>query len=365
MVYLIGIIIFFILLILGLSIRGGSRKVKYPDKYIKGLEAIIEGKIDESIKYFKKVVESDTTNRDAYLHLGNLLREKGLLSSAMKIHKNLLVNPELSKVEKERVQSALAADYLKSHDWEKAIPLYESLYKRYPKDKKPGQILLMLYEKQESWDNAYNTAKTIYTDRKDLANYTTYIASKLIEKDISKAKKFISLGQKSEIPYAHYLYGKVLITEGNENSGIDYIKKSISLDPKRAYLYLPILEEYMFNKGEFGTIEPYLKNLIKENPDNWEILNSYVSFLKKKGDIDKAKETLDETVINLELIRPEILAKVASAYKGVDTEKALEYISETQKLLNKVKRFKCSVCGNEFDEFTWKCPDCDTPGTIY
>ncbi len=365
MVYLIGIIIFFVLLLTGLSFRLGPKKVKYPDKYINGLKAIIDGKIDDAIDILRGVVEKDLTNTDAYLYLGNLFREKGLLSSAIKIHKNLSVNPELSRTEKELVQRALAEDYLKSRDWEKALTIYKSLHKREPKDKELGQILLKLHEKRECWDEAYTIAKTIYTDKKDLANYATFIASKLIEKDTTKARKFISLGQKSEIPYAHYLYGKLLISEGNEKKGIDYVKKGVSLDPRRAYLYLPLLEEYMFNRGEFSIIEPYLKNLVKENPENWEILNSYVAILKKKGDVDKAKKALDEAVLNLELNRPEILTRVACAYNGVDRDKVCEYISKIQQILNKTKRFKSPECGNEPEEFTWKLPDCDSPGTIY
>jgi lipopolysaccharide biosynthesis regulator YciM len=365
MIYLVCIIVFFTVLIFGLTIKGGSKKVAHTDKYIKGLEAIIERKTDEAIEKLKKVVELETTNRDAYLYLGNLLREKGQISSAIKIHKNLSVNPELSRKEYEKVQKALAEDYLKAHDWDKALPIYEELFKRNAKDDKIRKPLILIYEKKERWDDAYNIAKSMYTERKDLANYATYIASKLIDKDISKAKKFISIGQKAGIPFAHYLYGKILISEGNENTGIDYIKKSISLDARRAYIYIPILEEYMFNKGKFSTIEPYLKNLIKENPENWEIINSYISFLKKKGELDKVKETLDEALLNLKLDRPEILANIAAAYRGVDSEKALEYISKAKELLVKSKRFKCSICGNEFEEFTWKCPDCDHPGTIY
>lgn len=365
MIYLISIVIFFALLIFGLSFKMSYKKERYPSKYINGLEAMIEGKIDDAINIMKEVVEKDTTNRRAYLYLGNLLRKKGHISSAVKIHKNLSVIPELSRKEKDKVQKALAEDYLNSKEWKKAIPIYESLYKKDSKNKKLAQNLLMLHEKLKDWDKAYNMADKIYVNKKDLANYATFIASELVEKEKAKAMKFITLGQKAEIPYAHYLYGKLQIAEGNEKKGIEYLKKSISLDPKRAYIYLPLLEEYMFSRGEFGIIEPYLKNLVSESPGNWEILNSYVSILKKKGDMDKAKEILNDAVSNLELNRPDILSSIASAYYGVDKDEAFEYISKIQNLLNKTKKFKCSECGNEIKEFTWKCPNCDSPGTIY
>jgi lipopolysaccharide biosynthesis regulator YciM len=365
MVYLVGILIFFILLILGLSLFRVPKKKVDPAKYIKGLETMVDGKTDEAIDILKNVIEKDTSNTGAYLRLGNLLREKGLISSAIKIHKNLSVNPELSASEKEEVNKALVKDYLESKEWRKALPIYEPLYKKNPKDKELAIGLLLLYEKQEKWDNAYNIAKKIYTKGKSLANYATHIASLLIGRDNQKARKFINFGLKANISYAHFLYGKLLIEDGKENNGIEHLEKSISIDPERAYLYLPLLEEYMFKRGEFSILEPYLKNLVSENPENWEILNSYISILKKKGDSDRVEEILDEAIPNLNIDSPEALGSIASAYSGVDTDKMSEYVLKMQRLLTKTKRFKCPECGNEFKEFSWKCSSCGSLGTIH
>ncbi len=365
MLWLIGILIFFILLIVGLSVLKRPKKEKYTELYIKGLEAIADGKTDEAIDKLRDVIDKEPSNTGAYLYLGDLMREKGEISKAMMIHKNLSVNPSLSDEEKKKVKETLAKDYFETKEFKKAVSLYESLYKREPKNRKLSMVLLNLYEKLNDWDKAYNIARKIYTRGKDLANYATFMASHLINEDPKKAERYLSIGQKEDISYAHYLYGKLLISEGKEKSGIEYLKKSISLEPDRASAYLPELFEYMFKSGEFSVLEPYLKSLFEENSDNWNILNSYVSMLKKKGEVGKAEKILDESVHGFDLKNPCILSSIALAYNGINTDKAFEYLSAMQKIFQQNEVFECTECKNEVKEFSWKCPYCSSFGSLY
>ena len=365
MVYLISIILFFVLILIALSVSSRRpEKNAANNKYIEGLEAIIDGEFDIAIKNLREAMEKEPQNTEAYLYLGDILRKKGQITSAIKIHKNLSVLPDLTKNEKRRVLESLGKDYLENSQWEKALDIYELLSKGKPGNKELCKTLLMLYEKLEKWDKAFNIAKRVYTDKKDYANYATSIASSLIGKDANRAMSLVKIGLKADVPYAYYLYGKILINEGEETKGIEYLQKSISLDPERAYLILPALEEYMFRSGEFNILEPYLKNLTTEYPENWDILNTYISILKKKGELDKVKDLLSESTSNLNLDHLEILTSIASTYTEVDKDRACEFIGDMQRLLNKTKKFKCSRCNNESKEFSWKCHNCGSFGTF-
>ena len=301
---LVYLILFFILIWFGLSIFSRmSEKIKCRNQhtsYLKGLEALIEGKKDEAIKFFRDVLEKDPSNIESYLYTGNLLREKGEVVRAIKIHKNLLVNPLLDKEQKNKLKEALAEDYLKNEDWTKALPILETLCHKHPKNLMLSNKLMNIYEKLEKWDKALNIAKRIFSAKK-LANYATYLACEVSKKDPKKANKFIAIGEKENISYAYYLHGKLMISEGDESEGLEYIKKSISIDPDKAFLYLPLLEEYMFEEGQFGVLEPYLKSKFEANPDNICILGSYISILKKRGQLEKANEILEESIKNFDL----------------------------------------------------------------
>lgn len=367
MYLLIYLILFFALIWIGLSIFSRiSEKLKCKTQdtsYIKGLEAMIEGKNDKAIKLFREVLEKDPANIESYLYTGNLLRENGELVRAIKIHKNLLVNPLLNNEQKNRLKESLAEDYIENEDWLKALPLLETLYNKNPKKSLLANKLMNVYEKLEKWDNALNIAKKVFTS-KELAHYATNLVVEVAKKDKKKANKFIAIGEKENISYAYYLHGKLLISQGDESAGIELIKKSISIDPDKAFLYLPLLEEYMFEKGQFGVLEPYLKSKFEENPDNVYILASYISILKKRGQLEKASEVLEDSIKNFNLNDYDTLLSIAIISNELDGNLVSEYLKKIKNKMDKRQLFICSKCNSETSEFRWKCNNCGVFGTL-
>jgi lipopolysaccharide biosynthesis regulator YciM len=324
---------------------------------------MIEGDRDKAIKLFRDVLEKDPSNIEGYLFTGNLLREKGEIVRAIKIHKNLLVNPLLTNEQKNKLKKALAEDYLKNRDWAKALPMLETIYHRDPKNTEISNKLMFVYEKLEKLDKAFNIAKKKF-DQKELADYATNLATEVSQKDSKKAAKFISIGEKGNVSYAFYLRGKLLISEGDESGGIELIKKSISIDPDKAFLYLPLLEEYMFEEGQFGVLEPYLKSKFEENPDNIYILSSYISILKKRGQLEKANEILEDSIKNLDLNDYKTLLSIAIISNEIDSNLLSEYLTKIKNKMEKNQLFQCSKCGSETDKFSWKCNSCGSFGTL-
>lgn len=363
---LVYVVLFFVLIWVGLSIFSRmSEKIKCRDQhtsYLKGLEAMIEGKKDKAIKLFREVLERNPSDTESYLYTGNLLREKGEVTKAIKIHKNLLVNPLLDNEQKNKLKESLAEDYLKNEDWAKALPILETLHHKNPNNTIFSDKLMEVYEKLKKWDKAFNVAKKTF-DAKKLAHYATYLATEVLKKDAKKANKFIAVGEKGDISYAYYLHGKILISEGDESEGLEYIKKSISIDPDKAFYYLPLLEEYMFEEGQFGVFEPYLKSKFEENPDNIIILASYISILKKRGQLEKAKEIFEESIKNFDLNDYTTLLSIAIIANEIDGKMVSEYLGKIKSMMYQKKLFRCSKCNNETEEFSWKCSSCGSFGT--
>src|SRR2546428_3989042 len=59
--------------------------------YQYGLAALLRGEKEEALDAFTETVRIDTDNVDAYIHLGNLLREMGEPARALHIHRELTV----------------------------------------------------------------------------------------------------------------------------------------------------------------------------------------------------------------------------------------------------------------------------------
>lgn len=364
---LVYVVLFFVFLLLVISIV--SRILVRPKSkedytaYLEGLEAIIDGKKDKAIKLLRKVLEKDPSNIESYLYTGNLLREKGKITKAIKIHKNLLVNPLLTKNQKIKLKEALAEDYMDNKEWGKALPLLEQLYRLNPGDSILSDKLMSIYEKLGKLNEAFKIAKRSFATDK-LAHYTTYLASKALEEHSKQVNKFISIGEKANISYAYYLHGKLLISEGDESEGLTYLKKGISLEPDKAFLYFPLLEEYMFEEGKFSILEPYLKSKFEENPSNTYIFEFYISILKKRGEFEKAKEILEQSVRNFNLQDSRVLLSIAILYNGIDENKVSEYLTRIKNKIDKKELYRCSECNYKTEEFSWKCSNCGSFGTF-
>ena len=70
------------------------RKSKVKDLYAEGLDLLITGRRKSAYKNFQDIIQKDSDNIKAYLRLGQVLREGGNPSQALKIHRGLLHYPK-------------------------------------------------------------------------------------------------------------------------------------------------------------------------------------------------------------------------------------------------------------------------------
>ena len=61
--------------------------------YTDALNAIVRGDSDGAMRLLRDVVRQDTDHLDAYLQLGDILREEGNPQQAIKVHHSLTVRP--------------------------------------------------------------------------------------------------------------------------------------------------------------------------------------------------------------------------------------------------------------------------------
>jgi len=65
--------------------------------YTEALNMLVRGDSDNAIRLLRDVVKQDTNHLDAYLQLGDILREQGSSQNAIKIHQSLTVRPGLDE----------------------------------------------------------------------------------------------------------------------------------------------------------------------------------------------------------------------------------------------------------------------------
>ena len=97
------------------------QNAKVKDLYAEGLDLMITGRRKAAYKNFKDIIQKDSDNVKAYLRLGQVLREGGNSSQAIKIHRGLNHRRDLSHYEKVEMHKNLALDYYKSGNINAAI----------------------------------------------------------------------------------------------------------------------------------------------------------------------------------------------------------------------------------------------------
>ena len=99
---------------------------KIRDLYLEGLDLLISGHRKKAYKYFKEIIEHDTTNIKSYIKMGQIVRESENPRQALKIHNSVSLRRDLSKYEKIELHKNISLDYYDLKDIVHAID--ESLY---------------------------------------------------------------------------------------------------------------------------------------------------------------------------------------------------------------------------------------------
>ena len=80
--------------------------------YTDALNAMVRGDSNGAMRLLRDVVRQDTNHLDAYLQLGDILREEGNPQQAIKVHHSLTVRPGLSESLRMHIHKSLAQDYI-------------------------------------------------------------------------------------------------------------------------------------------------------------------------------------------------------------------------------------------------------------
>ncbi|RKZ19202.1 hypothetical protein DRQ17_01605 [bacterium] len=359
MIYFIIILsVFFLALLLITFGRYRGTPKKLPKNYIKGLELLSDGDSERAIEYLNRAWKEDPENIDAYLRVGDILREMGKANSAIMIHRNLSVKPLIPRDKKIRVLKSLAEDYIAMKKYGEATKVLIKSMHEGDESQETARKLLWLFEMQEEWEKAYETARNIFTDRKKLYSYGVYVGMKLLKKDPDRAYHYIRQGFKAKIPLAKLANAFYLLEKEDINSGIKELINVLKEYPSYSESGLGVLEKLMFDRGRFSEIESVYRDIIEKDPMNITAINHYVDFLLKKGDKNKALDLI--TNLNLPDNHPDTLHLKLTVYAETDIERIKELTPMLIRACKSTRKYKCRECGYETEVFDWKCPNCLT-----
>jgi lipopolysaccharide biosynthesis regulator YciM len=274
--------------------------------YTEALNAMLLADKRKAISLLSNVVKKDSSHIDAYLQLGNLLRDEEP-GRAIKIHQMLTVRPSVSKETKIEILKSLALDYEKTSELSKAKSEAEKIVEIEKANQWANSFLLSISEKMEDWDYAELKAKELqkikgFNESINLSKYTLkkgleYFKINNMTEAETLFRKAINESPNFGLPY-RYL-GDIMHLNRDLVKAVEYWEKYMDLEPIESANVFDRIETALFDLGRYSEVEKFYRKVLDKNSDDVNAGQRLANVLNEKGE-NKAAITLIDQFIEKE-----------------------------------------------------------------
>ncbi len=354
---------------------GGSRSRPAREifaDYFVGLNYLLNDEPDEAIDTFIRGLEVNSETVETHLALGALLRRRGKVDKAIKVHQVLLARPGLAQNIIDETRLQLANDYIAAGLLDRA----ERLLNEILEEKSSAQwealaLLITIYQTEKEWPQAIDAARQLLSNNAHRSD-----------------KELRSRG-------AHFCceVAEELLAESQINQARDWIKKAFTFDRHsiRATLLLADIERRLGNhRACLRELLRVCQNSSEFTGELLEPLEACYDALGQRKDYERllrellAKEHNIQVALALaELIRSTEGDQIAIQFllrqlestpnlAGVKAVLGLQIVqvqgeahANLQRLqvsidamLGRKPHYRCENCGYEARSLNWNCPSC-------
>jgi len=322
-----------------------SRKKSLNALYMEALDAMLLSDKRRAIKLLSILVKNDSEHVNAYLQLGNLLREEDT-DRAIKIHQMLTVRQGLSNDLKIEILKSLAMDYEKINDLLKAKAESEKILKIDKLNIWANMFLLSIAEKTEDWDYAENKANDlmkIKSFNKSKINLSKYALQKGIEHfkndDFDKAEKIFrkTINDSAEFGLPYKFLGEIYHSKRDLVKAVEYWEIFMELSPNDAHQVFDKIESALFDLGRYSEVEKFYRKVLEKNSDDINAAQRLANVLNEKGENKAALALIDQFLDNNDSSSSMMLMKLKLSLLAKTPSELGHYID---KILNKINNEK-------------------------
>jgi lipopolysaccharide biosynthesis regulator YciM len=336
---------------------------KKNDSFVAGLKAIVTGENIKAMKLLREAALFDTNNLDAYLLLGDLVRERGNPRKALQIHHSLSERGIISASQKSRVLKSVALDYAAIGEHENAVNALKRAISLAP-DNWLNNFLLGELEKLGRWEAAFDILSGVKgkdgIKKNQLALYKVMSGNLAAEgAQYHAARVFFkeALRVDPECKPAYIRIGDAYWAESRIDDAVEWWTKFIEKFPKIAWIVFERLERAAYHQGDFGRMITFYADFIIKYPDNAQARISLSGLYERMGRVEDAiavlknlpsEPTLETDIAYLDLIRKRDNI-------GGDTSGLIEKLRQK---ISQNREYACKSCSHISGEAVWYCPKC-------
>ncbi|MBM3307019.1 MAG: tetratricopeptide repeat protein [Candidatus Eisenbacteria bacterium] len=363
----------FLLLLFLVWVTVTSRRIREraapPDAaaYRRGIDAMVAGDRDAAVRHLAAAVRDDPRNVDAYVKLGNLLRERGQLRQATQIHRELLIKRRLPPTTKSEILRCYALDLAASGNWGEVLETLRSLPRSERGDPEALRLTRDAHENTGELDRAVHDHRELLRAATDAAQpplgvyraHTALLSLRQGDAARAKAELQAAVNESPEAVLAHAYLGDIARDEGDAGNAIAHWLKLVSERPECADLVFDRLEKAYYDAGDFGRMMRVYEDIVARSPANAPALIGLARMHERKGALDEAIRVAQEAVKHEGATlagHRELLEMLAR--NGQHEEAARLAVALVRRLSDERGARKCASCGKRWTDAAWRCQHC-------
>jgi len=358
-----------------------------PGQYYHGFNYLLDSRHDGAIDAFIDALEVNSETLETHIALGNLLRRRGEVARAIRIHQNLLARPSLPRAQVHQAHLELALDYISAGLLDRAERLLLDLVEESPAQRQISRrYLLDIYQSERDWPRAIEIARGLLP-RKGLLGSTqeesespgqsvavmlAHFQCELAEArraggDLDAARELLveALEFDPGCVRASIMLGAVERDAGHFKSGIKALRRVAQQDPDYVYETVPILRDCYVQLGDEAPMRSYLRTCLENHPSPPLVLAVTEQIREVDGE-EAATLFLTRQLERLPSLRgvEKLLHLQASKADAEQKAQLTQVQGLVQRILEQRPTYRCGHCGFSGQQLHWFCPGCRYWGTL-
>lgn len=352
-------------------------------RYYRGLNYLLNEQPDEAIDNFIQSLDVNSETLDTHLAVGNLMRRKGEVERAIKIHQNLLSRPNLSSEQQQHAHLELARDFVSAGLLDRAERLLLDLVSQSSDLRATSlQQLMELYQDEREWQRAVDTGQALLPKRglllpsaapdrqvvRAVAHYHCELAEEALQHSdyqTARAQLKKALQQDRECVRASLLAGRIEFRTGHLRQAIRVLKRVRDQDPALLPEMIETLRTSYYQLGEPDAYRQFLMDCLDAYPSTYLLLAAEQELRQREGE-EAARRFLAERLHQRPTLRGLVRLIDLSLERAEPTlrESTILLQDLLRRLLLEKPSYQCHHCGFAGRNLHWLCPSCKQWNTI-
>lgn len=343
-----------------------SRRPGARPHYLLGLNFLVSHQPDQAIRELSQAVRHETDALEAYLALGNLLRESGQSERAIDVHRSLLHRPNQSKWEHTQVLFSLAMDFKRAGLIDRADSTFHEVVDAEPENLAALNALQQIAEESGRWEEAQRFHQRIQTVSRgaepDLGPALQAEWGRALGADDPAASAVhfqAALDLRPDYAPARIGLAITLLEQGQAEAARDHLEQAIHAGPPWALAAMAALRRTCRALGDEAILEASCKAILERDPRAWRAWLELARLRAERGDFGGAREALRKALSE----RPGSLAVQRQLWdllrqQGEGIEQFIVLLDEALDDARLLDPYVCFRCRFKSAELFARCPHC-------